>query len=101
MLGIRKLKKQRKQPASKDRIIAIQSKLRKNNVIITITDTGPGIQEEDLHHIFDPFYTLKKQMGMGIGLSICDGIIDDHGGTIWVKNSPPGGAVFTIALPIN
>jgi len=101
MLGIRKLKKQRKQPVSKDRIITIQSKLRKNNVIITITDTGPGIQEEDLHHIFDPFYTLKKQMGMGIGLSICDGIIEDHGGTIWAKNSTPGGAVFTITLPIN
>lgn len=79
--------------------INIHTHLRKGHVIIKVTDTGPGIPDEDLKHIFDPFYTRKKSMGMGIGLSVCHGIIEDHDGTIIAKNAPDGGAVFTAKLP--
>ena len=69
-------------------------------VVITIKDTGSGISENDLDRIFDPFFTRKKTMGMGVGLSICHGIIEDHKGTIVAGNLPEGGAVFTISLPL-
>lgn len=83
-----------------DREITINSNLMKNNIIIEVADTGPGISKEDTEHIFDPFYTRKKEMGMGIGLSLCHGIIEDHNGSIATTNSSEGGAVFTITLPI-
>ena len=82
------------------REINIQTNRRNNTAVIRVTDTGPGIPNVDLEHIFDPYYTRKKTMGMGIGLSICHGIIEDHGGTITADNLPEGGAVFTITLPV-
>jgi signal transduction histidine kinase len=69
-------------------------------IVITVKDNGPGISEEDLDKIFDPFFTRKKTMGMGVGLSICHGIIKDHKGAIYASNAPEGGAVFTIRLPL-
>ena len=48
----------------------------------------------------NPFFTSKKPMGIGVGLSICNGIIKDHKGVITAGNTPQGGAVFTIQLPI-
>ncbi|HEB30462.1 MAG TPA: PAS domain S-box protein [Spirochaetes bacterium] len=79
--------------------ISIKTKLEKDSIIIQVSDTGPGIAEKDLEHIFDPFYTRKKTMGMGVGLSICNGIIEDHNGTIKAGNAKDGGAVFTVILP--
>ena len=80
--------------------ISINSYNRKDEIVIQIKDNGPGIAKNDLDHIFDPFYTSKKTMGMGVGLSICHGIIEDHRGVISAENGPEGGAVFTIALPV-
>jgi signal transduction histidine kinase len=80
--------------------IKIRTLPGKGNIVITVADTGPGIAEKDLHHVFDAFYTRKKKMGMGVGLSICHGFVEDHGGTIAAENSPEGGAVFTIKLPL-
>jgi PAS domain S-box-containing protein len=68
-------------------------------LIIKVQDSGPGISKKDLEHIFDPFFTKKKTMGMGVGLSICHGIIEDHKGYIVAENASDGGAVFTITLP--
>ena len=79
--------------------VTLTSSLQKGDIIIEVADTGPGIEEEDIAYIFDPFYTRKKEMGMGIGLSLCHGIIEDHNGSITARNSPGGGAVFTISLP--
>ncbi|MBL7179634.1 MAG: DUF3365 domain-containing protein [Desulfobacterales bacterium] len=79
--------------------ITIKTNLKEGNIIINITDTGPGIPEEDLQYIFDPFFTRKKKMGMGVGLSTCHGIIEDHGGIITAKNSAHGGLVMAITLP--
>jgi PAS domain S-box-containing protein len=71
-----------------------------SELIIQITDTGPGIPAEHLSTIFDPFFTLKEQ-GTGLGLAICRGIIDYHRGSITAANSSEAsGAVFTVKLPV-
>ena len=88
------------QPAPIGGEISIDTYNRKENIIITVKDNGPGISESDLEKIFDPFFTRKKTMGVGIGLSICHDIIEDHKGVIYANNAPQGGAVFTIRLPL-
>jgi PAS domain S-box-containing protein len=80
--------------------ISIDTQNRGEEIVIQIKDTGPGIAKKDLDHVFDPFYTSKKAMGMGVGLSICHGIIEDHRGVITAGNGPDGGAIFTITLPV-
>jgi len=99
MAGISKPGAKRVSGKSDGREIIINSNLRGKNIVIEVADTGPGIPKRAMEHIFDPFYSRKKKMGMGIGLSICHGIMEDHNGSIAVKNSPDGGAVFTITLP--
>jgi signal transduction histidine kinase len=64
-------------------------------VKIEISDSGPGIQEENLPKIFDPLFTTK-QTGTGLGLSTCKNIVEQHGGSIAVKNNP---TTFTVTLP--
>lgn len=100
MTGTSKSKAGRKTREATNGKITVNSDLRKDTITIIVADTGPGISKEDLEHIFDPFYTRKKEMGIGIGLSLCHGIIEDHKGFISAKNSPEGGAIFTIILPI-
>jgi PAS domain S-box-containing protein len=80
--------------------IHIETYTRDHELVIELRDSGPGIPEADINHIFDPFFTSKKPMGMGVGLAICHGIIEDHRGKISAANPPGGGAVFTIALPM-
>jgi len=68
---------------------------------ITVSDTGTGIEEEDLSSIFDPFYSTKEVgQGTGLGLSISYGIISDHKGKIEVGQTGPDGTTFSIRLPI-
>lgn len=71
-----------------------------NRVLIEIGDTGPGIPEDVIAHIFEPFYTTKEEgKGTGLGLSLVYSIIDEHGGRIAADNKADGGAVFLIDLP--
>ena len=81
--------------------IFIETFNQNNDLVIKVKDSGPGIAKKDLEYIFDPFFTKKKTMGMGVGLSICHGIIEDHKGYIIAENDKDGGAVFTITLPLN
>ena len=68
---------------------------------ISIADNGPGIPEEIIDKIFDPFFTTKEVgQGTGLGLSICYGIIKEHNGNIYAFNSPEGGAVMVVELPV-
>lgn len=68
---------------------------------IRMKDEGEGIAEEDLHRIFDPFFTTKKLgKGSGLGLSICHGIIKNHGGDITVKSVLNKGSIFSVYLPL-
>lgn len=68
------------------------------SVVFCIRDTGPGIAAENLERIFDSFFTTKD-MGIGIGLAICQSIVVAHGGRITVSNHPDGGARFRFSLP--
>ncbi|WP_250656350.1 sensor histidine kinase [Alkalimarinus coralli] len=71
-----------------------------DSVVITIEDSGPGIDEETVNHIFEPFFTTKDiSQGLGLGLSISHRIIEAMHGTISVTNSRSGGALFSITLP--
>lgn len=65
---------------------------------VSVADTGPGLAEEVLGRLFQPFMTTKPQ-GMGVGLSISRSIIEAHGGRIWAETNPAGGAVFRFTLP--
>jgi signal transduction histidine kinase len=67
--------------------------------MVTISDTGPGIPEDKLKSIFEPFVTSKDQ-GTGLGLSIAHTIIETYGGKIWAENGPQGGAVFRFTLSL-
>ena len=70
------------------------------NVVIRVSDTGPGIAKDILPRIFEPFFTTKEVgAGTGIGLSFCHRIIQSHGGTIQVETSPGEGTSFIITLP--
>lgn len=68
-------------------------------VVLTISDTGGGIDEKDLQRIFDPFYSTKEN-GCGLGLSISQRILEEHGASIDVSSEPGKGATFTLALPV-
>lgn len=71
----------------------------KENAQIKVTDTGCGIDKENLSKIFEPFYSTKEQKGIGLGLSIVWSIIDKHQGTITVDSEPGVGTTFIIRLP--
>ena len=81
--------------------ITIETKVKDNNVIIKITDTGIGISKKSLNKIFDPFFTAKQAgKGTGLGLYVSHGIVEKHNGTINVNSKPGKGTSFTIKLPI-
>jgi two-component system sensor kinase FixL len=69
-----------------------------HGIEVRITDEGTGIPEEDLEHIFEPFYTTRER-GSGLGLSISYKIVEAHHGDIWAVSSPGKGASFIIQLP--
>jgi signal transduction histidine kinase len=68
------------------------------NIQVRIADTGPGIPPEVMAHIFEPFYTTKSGNDMGLGLSICEQIMKNHGGRIWAENNQIG-VTFVLELP--
>ena len=71
-----------------------------DQIEIMVKDTGPGLDEEVSGNMFKPFVTTKAN-GMGVGLSICKSIIDEHGGRLWHTPNPKGGVVFHFTLPVD
>jgi signal transduction histidine kinase len=69
-------------------------------VLVTVADSGPGMDRKDRDRIFEPFFTTKSS-GMGIGLTICRSIIEAHGGTLSASVNKPYGTIFRVALPSN
>jgi signal transduction histidine kinase len=69
------------------------------HVLVTVRDTGPGLDPQGLERLFEAFYTTKPQ-GLGMGLAISRSIIHAHGGRLWATANAPHGAVFVFALPI-
>jgi signal transduction histidine kinase len=80
--------------------VGVNSAENTDAFVIRFTDSGFGIREEDLPHIFEPFYTTKHDgKGTGLGLAVTYGIIERHGGTIQVISNTNTGTTFTITLP--
>ncbi len=72
-----------------------------DRILVEVADNGSGLKEEDLTRIFDPFFTTREVgKGAGLGLSVCYGIVREHGGQITARNRSLGGAVLTIELPV-
>ena len=69
-----------------------------NRVLVSLRDSGPGLEPASLERLFDAFYTTKSN-GLGMGLSICHSIIEAHRGRIWAGANEPRGAVFHFTLP--
>ena len=81
------------------RELVISTEMRqRGDVLVSLRDSGPGIDPEDDERVFEAFYTTKSG-GVGMGLSICRSIIDAHGGWLWVDANQPRGAVFQFTLP--
>jgi signal transduction histidine kinase len=81
--------------------IRILASLEDSNIRFIVADTGPGIPPEHLNHVFDRYWQAKStaKLGTGLGLSIAKGIVEAHGGRIWVESPPASGAQFNFTLP--
>ena len=80
--------------------LTIKTMAKRDNIHTEITDTGIGIREEDMDKIFDAFFTTKDGVkDVGLGLSVCYGFIEEHGGDIRVSSTLGSGTTFTIILP--
>jgi len=82
--------------------ITTSAKKIDGHVLFSIVDTGPGIPREHLSDIFSPYWQAKRaeRMGAGLGLPIAKGIVESHGGRIWVESEPGDGARFYFTLPV-
>lgn len=83
------------------RVLGVNSEVRDGrDILITVKDSGPGIEPANLDRIFDRFFTTKSN-GMGMGLSICRSIVEAHNGRLWAEPDVRPGSVFRISLPVN
>ena len=81
------------------RTLRVKSVIGKpDGVLITVEDSGPGIDPENADRIFHPFFTTKSE-GTGMGLSICRSIIEAHNGSLSLRSAPNRGSVFEILMP--
>ena len=80
--------------------LTVSAAAERGRLNVAVSDTGVGIPKENLHRIFDAFFTTKdKVSGVGLGLSVSYGIVSQHNGTISVESSPGKGSQFTVSLP--
>ncbi|WP_353860275.1 MASE4 domain-containing protein [Azospirillum formosense] len=83
------------------RVLSIRSRRRGlADVVVSVEDTGTGLQEALEDRLFEPFFTTKEH-GIGMGLTICQSIIEAHGGRLWATANQPHGAVFRFTLPVD
>jgi signal transduction histidine kinase len=80
--------------------LRVRSEATDSEVIISIEDSGPGIDPENMERIFEPFFTTKPK-GMGMGLSICRSIVESHGGRLSAAPGKLYGSVFELVLPLS
>jgi signal transduction histidine kinase len=83
----------------KDKKIVVTTCAENDRMIVSVSDSGPGVPLQIRDKIFDPYFTTRPE-GTGIGLSLSHRIITDHGGSLTVSDSDLGGAEFRIEIPI-
>ena len=82
----------------RDRRVRVVTCVDSDRVELAVEDRGPGIPEENLSRVFEPFFTSKPQ-GMGMGLAVTRTIVINHGGKIWAERNQQGGTTFRVSLP--
>jgi signal transduction histidine kinase len=80
------------------RELVISTEQQQTKCLVSVSDSGPGIDPENLERVFEAYYTTKSN-GVGIGLSICRSITDAHGGRLWMEANEPRGATFRFTVP--
>jgi two-component system, NtrC family, sensor kinase len=91
----------RKAPAPRRLTLRTHAGKTRGRVAVDVEDTGPGVSEEIRDRIFEPFFTTKPVgQGTGLGLSLCHGIVEGHGGTLSLVSEPGAGAIFRVELPV-
>jgi signal transduction histidine kinase/DNA-binding NarL/FixJ family response regulator len=81
--------------------LTLRSEWQDGNVVVTLSDDGPGIRPEHARRVFDPFFTTKEVgKGSGLGLSVSLAIVRDHGGVLKLTSAPGRGATFVVELPV-
>jgi signal transduction histidine kinase len=82
-------------------VITIDCNDRGDDVLFTVADNGPGIRPEELPHVFDIYWQGRQEtpLGVGLGLAIVQGIVEGHGGRIWVESVFGEGARFFFTIP--
>jgi PAS domain S-box-containing protein len=85
--------------ANRQRVLKLKTQLHQPDCLITVADSGSGIDPQHAQRIFDPFFTTKSH-GMGMGLAICRSVVENHGGRLSVARNLPYGTIFQVMLPI-
>jgi len=82
--------------------IVVSARQRHNTIVVSVSDEGPGIPRENLSKVFDRFWQAEetRRVGSGLGLSIAKGIVEAHGGKIWVESELGKGSSFSFTLPL-
>ena len=97
-LVINAMQAMREVPAER-RLLVIETSQEGQHVCLRVRDHGPGVPDDMASRIFEPFYTTKAE-GLGLGLNICRTIVEGHRGSLTVRNSDSGGAIFSLQLEI-
>jgi two-component system sensor histidine kinase KdpD len=85
--------------------ILLKARIDENRLLISVKDQGEGIEPDERNRVFDKFYRSarhdgRRAEGTGMGLAIARGIIEAHGGSIWVESAPGRGATFSFMIPV-
>jgi two-component system sensor histidine kinase KdpD len=87
--------------------LEISARLEREQVVLRVADRGPGISSADLERVFDKFYRVLhgsqhtgQPGGSGLGLAVCKGLVEAHGGHIWAEQREGGGLIVSVILPI-
>ena len=82
--------------------IAVAARRDGDEVVVSVSDSGPGLTAEEQARIFEPYWQAKRtaSLGAGLGLKIAKGIVEAHGGRIWIESEPGKGTTFRFALPL-